>query len=460
MFPGARNLSLAALVAVALAIGLAGAAAQGLDPSSVTEEIADGGSVQIEKTVHTPTIPPNADICFLADTTGSMGPHLANVQAGIGTIIAGVLAESPNAQFCAAQYEDVGDPFTFSLDQDLTSNTTDVQNAVNSWSAIGGSDIPEDQLHALTEMATTPTWRPDPAVSILVWFGDAPGHDPASGGESLASTITALQNAGIIVIALDNAALDSTGQATAITDATNGLLTTDVTDVTSAIIAALEDVEIPITVAMTSDCSGVVTTAFEPASQVVNAGEDAVFDETISVTAGPADQGKTYECDDWATINGEKMTDATGAVILEHKTITVPDTTAPSAPACTESTNPSGKNVPKSGANAGNSGQNPDGFYLLRGATDNVDPNPMIILVDEGKDAIPGTADDTTFGPFANGTKIKYIEANGATPSQTPGPGDVDWQIKGNGDFGIYAVDASGNQSALVECHVAPPPKR
>jgi hypothetical protein len=31
--------------------------------------------------------------------------------------------------------------------------------------------------------------------------------------------------------------------------------------------------------------------------------------------------------------------------------------------------------------------------------------------------------------------------------------------IKGNGDFGIYAVDASGNVSDHVQCHVPPPPK-
>ena len=37
----------------------------------------------------------------------------------------------------------------------------------------------------------------------------------------------------------------------------------------------------------------------------------------------------------------------------------------------------------------------------------------------------------TVFGPYTNGTNIKYTEANGATPSASPGPGAVEWRIKG-----------------------------
>ena len=47
------------------------------------------------------------------------------------------------------------------------------------WSVSGGSDIPEGQLFALQQIATDPAigWRPG-SKRILVWFGDAPGHDP------------------------------------------------------------------------------------------------------------------------------------------------------------------------------------------------------------------------------------------------------------------------------------------
>jgi hypothetical protein len=455
--------------------------AQGIDPSDVTETIADGESIDIVKTVHTPAIPPDADICFLADTTGSMGVALTSVATGIGDIMSDVLVESPNAQFCAAQYRDVGDSFVFQLDQALTTDTTAVQTAVSGWTASGGGDAAEDQLHALTVMAgASPGWRPAPAVHILVWFGDCPGHDPASGGETLATTIDALTTSGagapVIVLAvsvhsefaenncapgfLDNTTLTGgVQQATEITTATGGIHFPDVDEeaVAEAIAAALAEVEIPVEVAMVSDCTSPISTTFAPASQVVNAGDDAVFTETISVSATPEQQGQTYECDDWATINGEVMVDEDRNPILEHKTITVPDTTAPE-PSCAAATNPGGTNVPAAGEGAGASGENPDGFYGLL-AVDVLDPDPQIFVVDKGADGIFGTADDTVFGPFASGTAIKYVEANGATPSQSAGPGAIDWRIKGKGDFGVFAVDASGNVSDHVQCHVPPPPK-
>ena len=464
------------LIGALVALGQPGILlAQSIDPAEVTETIADGGSIEIEKTVQTPDIPPDADICFLADTTGSMGPALASVASSIGGIMSDVLVESPDAQFCAAQYKDVGSSPVFALDQALTTDTTAVQTAVSAWTAGGGGDFAEDQLHALTQMAGAATgWRPAPGAHILVWFGDCPGHDPASGGETLATTIDALTTSGagapIIVLAVsisnttdaafcETGFLDDTGQATAITGATGGVLFQGVDEdaVGDAIAAALDAVEIPVEVAMESDCTSPITTSFDPASQTVNAGEPAVFTETIAVSATPAQQGQTYECDDWATINGVVMTDADGNTIFEHKTITVPDTTAPGA-SCAETTNPGGKNVPAAGANAGNSGQNPDGFYAVLGE-DVVDPDVSVFVVDKGADGAFGTADDTVFGPFESGTTIKYVEANGATPSISAGPGAIDWKIKGQGDFGVVAVDASGNVSEHVQCHVAPPPK-
>ncbi len=133
------------------------------------------------------------------------------------------------------------------------------------------------------------------------------------------------------------------------------------------------------------------------------------------------------------------------------------DGTPPEA-VCVETVNPGGKNVPKAPGKGGQ-GQNQDGFYELN-ATDNVDPNPDVFLVDTGDDNVFGTGDDFTYGPFASGTKMKYTEANGVTrPDQKPGPGAIDWRIKGNGDAAVFATDAAGNMSPVVSCLVPPPPK-
>jgi hypothetical protein len=118
--------------------------------------------------------------------------------------------------------------------------------------------------------------------------------------------------------------------------------------------------------------------------------------------------------------------------------------------------NPDGE-IPKAPGKGGQ-GQNQDGFYQLL-ADDIVDLDPDIFVVDIGADNLFGTADDFVFGPFANLTNIKYIEANGAKPSIKPGPGAVDWIIKGQGDAAVIAIDFSGNTSDPVSCLVPPPPK-
>ena len=191
------------------------------------------------------------------------------------------------------------------------------------------------------------------------------------------------------------------------------------------------------------------------AGQVSDAGEcspnaDCTTDASGSVTwTYTAAQGPTGLGDDaisacFTVLGG--ATDCAGAV--KHWV----DTTAP-LPACTETTNPSGGNVPRAGSNLPNhKGQNEDGFYELT-ATDAVDPDPEIFVMDGGS--------GTVFGPFASGTRIKYTEANRA-PAQRPmgGPGSaVAWHIWGTGDALVFAVDDDGNASDPVACLVPPQPK-
>lgn len=141
------------------------------------------------------------------------------------------------------------------------------------------------------------------------------------------------------------------------------------------------------------------------------------------------------------------LADPSGATDTEDVTKDWVDTTPP-VPACTPTTNPSGNNVPPAGNNP-KSGQNPDGFYELT-ATDLVDDNPEITV----SDTIPSFV----AGPYESGTKIKLVQAPGATPNAKPGPGVIDWHITLKGDAIVTATDASGN-SATVNCKVPPPPK-
>jgi hypothetical protein len=426
---------------------------QGLSPATVEATLRPGESLDISKTVVTPIIPPRPDVCFLADTTGSMDAAITNVRTNATTIMNLVRAVQPDSQFCAAQYRDSGDTPEFQVDQTVTASTADVQTGINGWVADGGGDTPEGQLHALSLLGTAAGFRSG-STRIIVWFGDSSGHDPSIGGETLASTIAALQAAGARVIAIPiltgGDGLDSTGQATAIVNATGGVLINAATpqQATNAIIAGLTN--LPVEVAMVSNCAaatgGNITTSFVPASQVVTSGTSAIFTETIHVSAG-ATEGATYTCSDSALLNGAPMRNAAGDIILETKTIHVRDVTRPSA-RCVEGPNPSGKNVPTAGGN-GNSGQNPDGFYQLL-ASDNVGV-ASVVVCDSGS---PFCSD-----PFQPDDAVKITQAPGKDPSdQRPGPGVIVSHLTIKGDAVLVVTDTSGNTNRAV-CLVPPPPK-
>jgi hypothetical protein len=131
--------------------------------------------------------------------------------AGLGDVAFGV-----------GEYKDVGDSFVYRLNQDITTNTVNVQTGINAWFADGGGDTPEANLYGLDQVATGASWRTD-STRILIWFGDAPGHDPSLGVDEATATAD-LQSANIAVQAINVGDLDGTGQATRITAATGGNL--------------------------------------------------------------------------------------------------------------------------------------------------------------------------------------------------------------------------------------------
>ena len=355
------SLAGAALVAMSLGAVPALAAGPGLDPSTVDATLAPGGTTTITKTVHTPQIAPKADIYFLADTTGSMTYSLSSVQTNATAVMNSIATASAGARFGAGDYKDFpSDSYAFRNSAPIPATDdggTAALAAINAWWANGGNDTPEGELYALDQIAdNAANFRTD-SSHIVVWFGDAPGHDPickAISGLSYditeQSVIDKLVAAKIRVVAISltsGGGLDadpaseagdygsgcpssgSAGQASRITAATGGVLLSGVgpSDITSAILTGLNS--LPETVAMTSDCAAPIHTTFDPASATVPSGTDATFKETISVDNPAA--GGDYVCKDWATINGVAMTNSDGKIVYEVKTIHVPATSTPSA---------------------------------------------------------------------------------------------------------------------------------
>ncbi len=161
-----------------------------------------------------------------------------------------------------------GDPSEFGVTQlsaydvlqPITDNNTLVEAAINNWIASGGGDLPEANLYALQQAATSsePTprgglssgestgWR-NGAKKVIAWFGDASGHQDSV---DLNETIDALQKVGVNVVAFNSGSAGSGidlnfpdgrvagNQASAIVAATGGKLNNSFTSLTSAQVQA------------------------------------------------------------------------------------------------------------------------------------------------------------------------------------------------------------------------------
>ena len=249
------------LMGAALVLGLVPTAwADSIYPSSASMTLAVGGSTTIHKTVTVDNATTSkVDVFFLADTTGSMGGSIAGIIGSASSILS-TAAGLGDVAFGVGEYKDTLDAYRYRLNQDITTNQAAAQAGINLWSASGGHDGPEANLFALQQVANTTTWRAG-SERILVWFGDAPGHDP-DGGATLSSATAALTGAGVQVEAIDvgNGASDgfglndcttswcgssieggaaSSGQATAITGATGGNFHTSANS--SAIVAVINN---------------------------------------------------------------------------------------------------------------------------------------------------------------------------------------------------------------------------
>ncbi len=141
------------------------------------------------------------------------------------------------------------------------------------------------------------------------------------------------------------------GQATRIAAATGGVHLQDVppADIAGAILDAVGAVEVM--VEMTSDCVPPIYTSFDPAMVTATSGEMVEFTETISV--GVFTPPGTYTCSDWVLIDGQPMTDASGAIIYETKTIHVPANFVTGGGHITEGNGKNRVSVLQHGGNAG-----------------------------------------------------------------------------------------------------------
>jgi hypothetical protein len=310
----------------------------GLSPETVKRIVLPDAEFEVEKTVHTPEIPPTVEVCLLEDETGSFEDDIGNLQAGTTAedIFDNVIAASPNARFAVAGFRDY-DEGDYGDSGDWVYRRLSGMSPVKAgWlggiallTAGGGGDIPEAQYDAIVAalqggFGFGPCgFNPDPLVTkVLLVATDAPFHTPdGTHINDEASTIAALDAAGVTLVGLK--APGAGGELDALAVATGGSvqpLSSDGANIAAAILAGLGN--LPVEVQMVSDCTAPISVAFDPPIQTVISGGDAYFAETISVADGAAPG--VYYCKDWALLNGEPMIDPfTGGIIYEEKIISV-----------------------------------------------------------------------------------------------------------------------------------------
>lgn len=300
-------------------------------PESITfpSDITIGGTVEVEVTVVLDEVSSSLreDIYLLSDATGSMREEIASAQDRFGMLVAARQNASLDVAFGVGFYRDEEENPNFKNVQAITKNIASVITAIDSLFATGGADNPEANLFALSQVATQDSigWR-EGTRKILVYFGDAPGHEPTCAADSVALTrdvvVDQLNAKGIAVVGTNfasnvngglNAATFSargatfgcpseetspSGQASRITGGTMGALklASDPKDLIELITETIGSLDQELS-AETMDCAGRVAVTFSPDLPIsISPGETKTIIERAEILPGACEFPDGFTC--------------------------------------------------------------------------------------------------------------------------------------------------------------------
>ena len=147
------------------------------------------------------TQPKVVEVCFVLDTTGSMGGLIDGAKKKIWTIANGIVAADKGAKvrFALVPYRDRGDAYVtkvFDLTDDLDKVFADLQ----SFEAGGGGDGPESVNQAIVDAVNKIAWTSgDAATKIVFLVGDAPPHMDYADDVKYAKTCEAAVRKNLII---------------------------------------------------------------------------------------------------------------------------------------------------------------------------------------------------------------------------------------------------------------------
>ncbi|MFF5098671.1 MULTISPECIES: VWA domain-containing protein [Actinosynnema] len=309
-------------------------------PYAVVGGTSPGGDYRTQARLSTPDVPSKPEIMFLIDTTGSMGSALKAAGETLTATLEQLLGEQPATRFGLADYKDTVDgPGRYRMRQDLTSDTRAFQAALTGLKPEGGGNSwPEDWFYGLHRLATDDVFVESGANRIIVLVGDAPARYDCDGAEAndcallltQQETIDSLLAKDIRVIGVPvspggTSGLDNLRQATAIVNATGGVLLPDNTrpaDLAQAISNGIRS--LPVTVTPQHSCDSGATVEFDPPSIVQRGGGEITFTETVKLPAD-ARPGTTATCYVDFLFDGEQPTPPR----TQHLTVTAQNPGAP-----------------------------------------------------------------------------------------------------------------------------------
>ncbi len=156
----------------------------------------DGAGDELELALDVPTAiadPVPLDVCFLIDTTGSMGDEIASIKGALLAMtekLRGMEREF-DLRYSAVLYRDIGDEY-LTARHPFTNDIEAFDEALRAVQANGGGDGPESLNQGLAEAVDRVDWRPD-AAKVMFLIADAQPHMDYPGdvpyGESLKAAV-------------------------------------------------------------------------------------------------------------------------------------------------------------------------------------------------------------------------------------------------------------------------------
>ncbi len=143
------------------------------------------------------------DICFVVDTTGSMGDDIDNAKANMARILEELDAKTDDYRIALIDYRDFPErtsskDYAAKVQLDFSDNKETITEAIYGLTLGDGGDTPETVFSALMT-AVGLDWRPDAAKAVII-LGDAPPLDPEPYTEyTMNQVMAALYNADLAI---------------------------------------------------------------------------------------------------------------------------------------------------------------------------------------------------------------------------------------------------------------------